>query len=146
MSDKSTTETRTQELIELEHAFWNAMKLRDGKAAGKLTDQTALVVGPQGVGEIDREKMTEMVDTAKWKLERFEMDPKKLKVKMISDDVALVAYEVTERVVLPGGEEKRLTAYDSSVWVRKLGRWVCAMHTETPSGDPWGTPPKAMHA
>jgi hypothetical protein len=146
MSDNSTTDARTQELIELEHAFWNAMKLRDGKAVGKLTDQTALVVGPQGIGEVDRAQMTEMVDTAKWRLERFDMDPKKLKVKMISDDVALVAYEVDERVVLPGGESKRLTAYDSSVWVRKLGRWVCAMHTETLPGDPWGRAPSEMHA
>jgi hypothetical protein len=133
---KKTSELRRRELIELEHAWWNAMKSRDGLAAARLTDQTALYVGPQGVSEIDRAHMGDMVDKAKWRLERFDMDPTKLKIKMLTEDVALVAYEVDERVNYEG-EIFRYRCYDSSVWVRKLGRWVCAMHTETFPGDPF---------
>ena len=134
---KSSEDIRRRELLDLEHAFWNAMKVRDGKAAEKLTDRTTLVVGPSGIGEVDKASIGQMVERAKWKLERFKLDPEKLKVKMVDDDVAIVAYEVEERVVVDG-EEQTLRAYDTSVWVRKLGKWVCALHTETLAGDPFG--------
>jgi hypothetical protein len=134
---KNPEENRRRELLELEHAFWNAMKVRDGKTAAKLTDQTTIVVGPQGIGEIDKTAVGDMIENADWKLERFQLDPDKLKVKMVDDDVALIAYEVEERLVV-GGQAQTLRAFDTSVWVRKLGKWVCAMHTETLAGDPYG--------
>ena len=31
-----------------------------------------------------------------------------------------------------------LDAADSSTWVRRDGRWLCAMHTEAIAGDPFG--------
>jgi hypothetical protein len=34
----------------------------------------------------------------------------------------------------------KATAYtaDSSTWVRRNGRWLCALHTEAIAGDPFG--------
>ena len=29
-------------------------------------------------------------------------------------------------------------AADASTWVRRNGRWVCALHTESLKGDPFG--------
>lgn len=29
-------------------------------------------------------------------------------------------------------------AFDSSVWVHRIGHWVCAVHTESLAGDPFG--------
>lgn len=29
-------------------------------------------------------------------------------------------------------------AFDSSVWVHRNGHWVCAVHTESLAGDPFG--------
>jgi hypothetical protein len=113
------------------------MKVRDGNAAAKLTDSTAIVVGPQGIGEIARAALGDMVEHADWKIERFQLDPEKLTVKMIDDDVAVIAYEVQEQVVVDG-EPQTLRAFDTSVWVRKLGKWLCAVHTETLAGDPYG--------
>ena len=56
---------------------------------------------------------------------------------MLRDDVAVVAYVVTEELTV---ENKPVTlkAADSSTWVRRDGRWVCAVHTESLSGDPFG--------
>ena len=36
------------------------------------------------------------------------------------------------------GKPTKLEALDSSVWVRRDGKWVCALHTETLAGDPFG--------
>lgn len=130
-------ETRRRELLELEHAFWNAMKVRDGKSAARLSDTTTIVVGPQGIGEVSRSGLGEMMENADWKLERFDIDPDKVQFKMIDNDVAVVAYEVDEKMIVDG-KPTNIRAYDTSVWVRKLGKWVCAMHTETLAGDPFG--------
>ncbi|MBA2541885.1 MAG: DUF4440 domain-containing protein [Deltaproteobacteria bacterium] len=78
-----------------------------------------------------------MIESAAWKLERFQLDPSNVKIKIIADDVAVIAYEVQERIVVDG-ESQTVTAFDSSVWVRRMGKWVCAMHTETLAGDPFG--------
>jgi hypothetical protein len=32
----------------------------------------------------------------------------------------------------------KLDAADSSTWVRRNGRWLCALHTEAILGDPFG--------
>jgi hypothetical protein len=72
-----------------------------------------------------------------WTLQDFELDEGSLQVKMLADDVASVAYKVTERLLVEG-QELSLEANDASVWVRENGQWKCAIHTETLSGDPFG--------
>jgi hypothetical protein len=58
-------------------------------------------------------------------------------VRAIADGVALIAYKVNEEMIIDG-EPTTLEAFDSSVWVRRDGGWVCAAHTETLAGDPYG--------
>ena len=58
-------------------------------------------------------------------------------VRFIGDDVAIVAYKVDERVVVDG-KTLPVNANDSSVWVRRNGEWLCALHTESLAGDPFG--------
>jgi hypothetical protein len=53
-------------------------------------------------------------------------------VRTIADGVAVIAYKVSEEIVIDG-ETQTLEAFDSSVWVRRDGGWVCAAHTETPA-------------
>jgi hypothetical protein len=36
------------------------------------------------------------------------------------------------------GQQVALEANDASVWVRRDGKWLCAMHTESLAGDPFG--------
>ena len=133
---KTSTKQRG-ELMELERAFWNAMKQRDGQVARDLTDDTVIVVGPQGIGEVAKSAMGGMIEKAGWDLEQFSFDQKNVRVKMLSDDIAIVAYPVDEQVVVDG-KRTSINAFDTSVWVRKLGKWVCALHTETLAGYPFG--------
>jgi len=51
--------------------------------------------------------------------------------------VAVIAYKVREELVVDG-KATTMEAFDSSVWVNRGGKWMCAMHTETLAGDPYG--------
>ncbi|MBA2684777.1 MAG: nuclear transport factor 2 family protein [Gemmatimonadaceae bacterium] len=132
-----TTQTKEQELIETEQAFWDAMKSKDGNAAQELTDDGSIIVGAQGVSAIDRKSMARMTAEGKWELKEFSFNEKTRQVRFLTDDIAIVAYSVNERIVVEG-KELQFDAHDSSVWIRRDGEWRCALHTESPAGDPFG--------
>lgn len=52
-------------------------------------------------------------------------------------DTAVLAYEVHGELTVDGALVT-IDAADSSVWVRRGGRWLCALHTESIAGDPFG--------
>jgi hypothetical protein len=76
-----------------------------------------------------------MLTNAPWSLRDYEVS--ELQVRMLSDDVAIVAYKVTEDLTVEG-KPVHLEAADASTWVRRDGRWLCALHTESLTGDPFG--------
>jgi hypothetical protein len=131
------TNGREGELLELERQFWNTMKTKDGRTAGRMTDDGCIVVGAQGVSAIDPRIMEKLMADGQWDLEQYNFDEKNVQVRFVTDDVAIVAYKVSERVVVDG-ETRSIDANDSSVWVRRGGEWLCALHTESLSGDPFG--------
>lgn len=133
----TTTQTREAELIETEQRFWDAMQKKDGKAAAELTDDGSIIVGAQGVSTIDRKSMEKMTKEGKWELQDFSFDDKTRQVRMINDDLAIVAYTVSERVVVEG-KTLHFDANDASVWMRRDGEWRCVLHTESLAGDPFG--------
>jgi len=57
--------------------------------------------------------------------------------RAVTDDVAVVAYKVREQLTVDG-KPLTLDAADASTWVRRDGRWLCALHTESIAGDPFG--------
>jgi len=137
---------KTNELLKLEHRFWNAMQKKDARVAEQMTDDGCIVVGAQGVSAIDAKTMGKLTTEGKWELGEYSFDENNTQVRMLSDDVAIVAYKVNERVVVDGNELP-IEANDASVWVKREGKWLCALHTESLSGDPYGrdkkTPPTA---
>jgi hypothetical protein len=132
-----TTTSKTQEVLEHERRFWNAMRDKDAIAASRMTNDSCLVVGAQGVSAIDPETMARLTREGDWELERYTFDETTAQVQFLSDDVALVAYKVNEKLTVDG-KPLNLDANDASVWVRKNGDWLCAMHTESLAGDPFG--------
>ena len=131
------TDTREREVLDLEKRFWDTMKTKDGRTAGKMTDDGCIVVGAQGVSAIDGASMEKLMADGKWELKQYEFDEKNAQVKFINDDVAIVAYKVNESLIVDG-KPLPLNANDSSVWVRRNGEWLCALHTESLAGDPYG--------
>lgn len=123
------------EILELEKRFWNSMKDKNIDAALQLTADPCIVTGAQGVSTIDKGTFTKMMSTAKWALRDFSID--NVQVQQLGDDVAIIGYKVHEDITVDGA---RLTfdAADTSTWVRQNGSWLCAMHTESLIGDPFG--------
>jgi uncharacterized protein (TIGR02246 family) len=131
------TQTKEEELIAIEQRFWDAMQSKDGGAAAQLTDDGSIIVGAQGVSKIDRKSMSKMTDEGKWELKEFSFNEKTRQVRFLTDDIAIVAYSVNEKLVVEG-KPLQFDAHDSSVWIRRDGEWRCALHTESPAGDPFG--------
>lgn len=129
-------QSQASELIDLEKRYWQALKDGDAEAALQLTDDPCLVTGAQGVGSIDREGFTAMMASAPYTLNAFELKDD-ARVRMLGDDVAVLAYSVHEELTVDG-KPVALDAADSSTWVRRDGRWVCAQHSEAIAGDPFG--------
>ena len=125
-----------KELLDLEKKYWKAMQEKDVESALKLTDNPCIVTGAQGVGTIDHKAFAGMMKDATWELNGFELDDD-AQVRMVRDDVAIVAYKVRESLTVEG-KPVTLEAADSSMWVRRNGRWLCALHTEAIAGDPFG--------
>jgi uncharacterized protein (TIGR02246 family) len=123
------------DLVNLETQFWTAIKERDAEALARLTDDECIVTGAQGAASLDRKTVASMITGAPWRLQAFEL--KDAKVRLVRDDVAIVAYQVHESLTVEG-KPLELDAADASVWVRCNGAWMCALHTESLSGDPFG--------
>src|ERR1041384_6698906 len=128
---------RERDLLEIERRFWDAMKAKDASTAGNMTDDGCIVVGAQGVSAIDRKTMAKLTTEGQWQLKHYAFDEKNAKVRFIADDIAIVAYKVSERVAIEG-ETLPIEANDSSVWIRRDGEWLCALHPESLAGDPYG--------
>ena len=130
------TKSLEQDLLDLEARYWRAMTDRDINAAVRLTDFPCVVSGPQGFGIVDELKFVDMMKTRPYELHRAEVG-NEASVRMLSDDVAVIAYKVHEELTVDG-KPVSLDANDSSTWVRRDGHWLCAFHSEALVGDPFG--------
>jgi ketosteroid isomerase-like protein len=124
------------ELLNLEKQYWQAIKDRDVDAALRLTNDPCIVTGAQGVGRIDRPKLAGMIQAASYTIHDFQLQDD-AEVTLPSNDVAVLAYKIREELTVDGNPVS-LEAADASVWVRRDGRWLCALHTESILGDPFG--------
>jgi ketosteroid isomerase-like protein len=122
-------------LVDYEKQYWQAIKDRDVPAAMRLTDDPCIITGAQGVARITRTAFAGMLQAGGWTLHEFTLSD--VQVRLLGDDVAVLAYKVKELLTVDG---KSLTveAADSSTWVRREGEWMCALHTEALLGDPFG--------
>lgn len=131
MGDKSDEKA----LIEAERQYWQALKDHDVATVVALTDESCMVAGSQGVSRIDHKSLAAMMKDASYTLDGFDLAD--FDVRLVGRDVAIVGYKVHEELTVDG-KAVSLDAADTSTWVRRDGRWVCALHTEALLGDPFG--------
>ena len=124
-----------QEIIDLEHEYWRAMRDRDAKAALALTDDQCLLAGSTGVSALPPGQFEQMLTSDTWKLHEYTLSD--IQVHQLTDDVAVIGYKVREKMTVEG-KPLTLEAADASTWVRRNGRWLCALHTESILGDAFG--------
>jgi len=124
------------EILILEKRYWQALKDKDVATVMSLTDDPCLIAGAQGVSRINHDEFENMMSSATYAIDRFQiMDD--AEVELLSNEVAILAYRVQEDLNVDG-KPISLEAADSSTWVKRGGRWRCAMHTESIKGDPFG--------
>jgi hypothetical protein len=92
--------------------------------------------GAQGVGLVDKKAFAKMMQASTDTIKKFELKDD-IQVRQLQDDVAVIAYNVREDLIVDG-KPVTFEAADSSTWVRRDGKWLCALHTEAISGDPYG--------
>jgi uncharacterized protein (TIGR02246 family) len=126
------------ELMAVESRFWDALKDRDPRAAATLTEDECILVGAQGVMSIGPEALGKMLEgDLPYEIDGYAMDESKTIIRKIGNDLAIVAYPVHEDLHVEG-KRVSLDAYDATVWLRKNGKWVTVLHTESIAGDPFG--------
>jgi hypothetical protein len=123
------------EILALEHRFWQTMISRDVEAATTMMADSSIITGAQGVSEIDKATFAKMLTGGGWTLRDYSFED--VKVIAPTADVAVIGYKVVEQVEFEG-RPIELRAADASTWVRQDGKWVCVLHTESVLGDPFG--------
>jgi hypothetical protein len=129
------TVTTEQQLADLEKKYWDAMVTKDVDSAVRMSDEPCYLAGAQGISQISNEKYRQLMTDGKWVLHSYTMD--KILTRLVSPDVAIIAYTVTENLTVEG-QKLTLTCNDASTWVKRNGQWKCSLHTEAVAGDPFG--------
>ena len=124
-------------IIELETKFWQSMVDKDIDLAVAMLTDKSVVTGAQGLALLSHDDYRGMAKQAEglWNLKSFKLDD--VKVTFPAEDVAVIAYRVTEEMEVEG-KPLTLKAADATTWVRKGGKWLAALHTESLLGDPFG--------
>jgi uncharacterized protein (TIGR02246 family) len=130
----TTTTSIEEEILSLEKSYWEALKNKDAKKVTELTADTCLVVGAEGVRELSGREVAEMMKSMPYELKDYGVEAGDVKFVSAANDVAMLAYKVRSDFVSEG-KPSRMEAFDTSVWVKRNGRWTCALHTETPAAS-----------
>jgi hypothetical protein len=126
-----------QELLTLEHDYWDALKDRDARTAGRLTAEDSTIVGASGVSGVDPRQMGKLLEAATYKIKDYRIDPQTTRVTHLCDDAVAITYGVHEDLEVDGKPVK-LDAFDASVWKKSDTGWTCVLHTESIAGDAFG--------
>jgi hypothetical protein len=66
-----TTTTVEQELLNLEERYWRSIKDKDADAAMRLTDESCIITGAQGIARVDRQALADLMENASYTLNDF---------------------------------------------------------------------------
>jgi hypothetical protein len=121
-------ETQPHEIVELEQQYWSAIERKDADAAVQLTDHACIVAGPKGVRRLDRDALPALLREQPTDVRDVRIGPN-VQVRMITEDVAVVAYDMHSTLTVDG-KVMTVAAVDASTWVRRDGQWRCALHME----------------
>lgn len=131
-----------QTIIDLEKKFWRTIVDKDIEGSLAILGGESIVAGAQGTALLthdDYRGLARQGDSL-WQLKSYQLDD--VKVMFPSEEVAVIAYIVTEDMEVEG-MPLTLRAADATTWVRQDGEWLAALHTESVLGDPFGRDRKA---
>jgi ketosteroid isomerase-like protein len=122
-------ENGRHEILALEHGFWRAMRDDDVDAAVEMLDDESAVASAMGIHHFDPAGYRKMAEDGPMRLTGFEFADEQVFFPV--PDVAIVTYAVRQTFEIDG-QAQTMNAHDTTTWVRKNGRWVAVLHTESP--------------
>lgn len=126
-------EGRVHEVMAMERGFWQAMRDDDIDAAVDMLDAESASACAMGVRHFDPAGYRKMAEDGSMRLTGFEFADERVFFPV--PDVAIVTYAVRQTFEIDG-KAQVMEAYDTTTWVRKNGRWVAVLHTESPRQAP----------
>jgi hypothetical protein len=78
---------------------------------------------------VDQQLFTTLMLNPEYSVRSVEIEERP-EVRLLRDDVAIIAYQVQEQIA-NNGSSQVFEAADCSTWVRRDGKWRCAAHSET---------------
>lgn len=119
------------DIINLEKKFWQSMVDEDTDLSLSMLDEPSLMVSPHGAMQFDHRQFRQMAEKGSMAIKSFALSD--MNVVFPTDDSAVLTYKVKQSLTERGSSKQiDQEMADSSVWVHKGGKWLCAMHTETP--------------
>lgn len=116
----------------LERAFWDSMVAGKPEVATGMLTEPAVMVSGHGAMKFDHAAYARMARDDRYKL--VDYDITHMDVVFPRDDVAIATYQVDQKMEMQG-QAQRMAMYDTSTWVKVDGKWLCAMHTESPVAE-----------
>jgi hypothetical protein len=117
------------EIMALERKFWQAMMDMDVDTAVALLDEQSTAASARGIHHFDPAEYKTMALAGDARITSFEFFDER--VIFPTPDVAIASYRAKQSFTM-GGESHEMVVYDTTVWVKKGGKWVASAHTETP--------------
>ncbi len=111
-------------VADLEKSAWEAYKNKQGDAFRKLLAKDYYGAYAEGIKNLD----AEVADMEKGELRQYSFAD--TKVVFPNPDVAVMTYKVTMQGTSSPGQDISGTYNASSVWVKRDGKWLGALHTE----------------
>jgi len=117
-------ESMEQQLLELEHAFWEAST--DPDFYREHVAEDAVLVFPYGVGAMDKEMTIYAVNSNEGQWESHEF--RDVTVMPFGDDAGLITYRAKATRI---GDEGTFRAQIASAYARRDGAWKLVFHQQT---------------
>jgi hypothetical protein len=124
--NENTSPAWTSEILINEKAVWEAAKLRDMRRFAELVADDARMVFTSGV--MTKQEYMQAVEKrtiTDYSLENFQ-------VFMPSEGTVITLYQATVSGTSNGKAFQTTTVRESSVWIKRAGKWVAVWNQETP--------------
>jgi hypothetical protein len=125
----STTATTTlkRELLDLEKAYWEALKSEDAATLARLTaDEFTMAMG-EGISSTGRDDFVEMMTRGDMRLKSYRLDDGNATFRELGPGVALLAYKGSSEFQREGQDRPEKADYFySTTWIRSGNTWRAA--------------------
>ena len=121
--------TTQADIMALERKFWQSMQDMDVDTAISLLDEQSTAASARGIHFFDPAGYKAMALSGNARITSFEFVDERVIFPI--PDVAIASYKARQSFTVDG-ERNEMVVYDTTVWVRKGGKWLATAHTETP--------------